>query len=112
MAQRDLPPIRAPGGLDHLTCSTTQLRNFVKRRTGQKFEIVRDRVALARRLQALDLEPGVFRFLDLPAELRNNVYQELLNLRPRQYRGYHCYPKILQTSKQVCTSSTAALSIS
>ena len=53
-------------------------------------------------------ESAVFRLLDLPAELHNLVYQDLLTLRPRgrgpskprENRRY-CWLEVLATSRQI-----------
>ncbi|RMY95703.1 hypothetical protein D0861_00542 [Hortaea werneckii] len=42
---------------------------------------------------------ATFRFFDLPAEMRNNVYEHLLRLRDLDH-GWRCYPEILATCKQ------------
>ena len=53
-------------------------------------------------------ESAVFRLLDLPAELRNLVYQDLLTLRPPRRgpakpreNGRYCGPEVLATSRQI-----------
>ncbi|KAI7320295.1 hypothetical protein KC315_g9504 [Hortaea werneckii] len=43
---------------------------------------------------------ATFRFFDLPAEMRNSVYEHLLRPRDLQH-GWRCYPEILATCKQV-----------
>ncbi|KAI5366410.1 hypothetical protein Slin15195_G079300 [Septoria linicola] len=45
------------------------------------------------------------RFLDLPAELRNFIYEALLTLRD----SFSCFPQILQTSKEVNREATTIL---
>ncbi|RMY67335.1 hypothetical protein D0864_11608 [Hortaea werneckii] len=42
---------------------------------------------------------ATFRFFDLPAEMRNHVYEHLLRLRDLNH-GWKCYPEILATCKQ------------
>lgn len=48
----------------------------------------------------------IFRFLDLPAELRNIIYEYLLKV--GKIRST-CYPQILQTSKAVYTEASSLL---
>lgn len=70
---------------------------------------------LARRVKALGTQryeliwtlriadfDSTFRFLDLPPELRNQVYKELLQIQPSSgNRKRSCFPQILATSRQI-----------
>ncbi|SMR51385.1 unnamed protein product [Zymoseptoria tritici ST99CH_1E4] len=49
-----------------------------------------------------------FRFLDLPPELRNHIYRELLAL-PAASSDRGCYPQILAASKQINDEATGLL---
>lgn len=51
-----------------------------------------------------------FKFLDLPGELRNKIYTELLTLQERgPYNRVSCWPEILATSKQINSEANEIL---
>ncbi|KAI7469309.1 hypothetical protein KC351_g13199 [Hortaea werneckii] len=58
-------------------------------------------------LQRLD-ENATFEFMDLPPELRNCVYRELLSWSEKP-RMYECFPQILQASKQIRAEAESIL---
>ena len=69
--------------LDYSSCSYDELRRFVKDRTDRKPKGRGGKGApknsrLIHILQELDRKMEGFRFLDMPAELRNNVYEMVL----------------------------------
>lgn len=94
---------RAPGGLDYYTCKNTELVQFIKARTGAHFPSNTKKSVLISQLEAADLNPGVFRLMDLPPELRVLIYGEMLTLRPSRYSGrpMACETALLRCSKQV-----------
>jgi hypothetical protein len=61
-----------------------------------------DREWMIRILREADRK-ATFRFLDLPPELRNRVYEELFTFKPSKWHSEskHCHPAILATSKEV-----------
>src|ERR1700761_4611168 len=54
---------------------------------------------------------ATFRFLDLPPELRNLVYEEVLTLwrGGNKFSAKYCYPAILATSKEVFEEANGLL---
>ena len=90
-------PTKALGGLDYAKCKRGELDQFFKARTGKPIpETVKNKTQLIRRLRMVDKDPGVFRFLDLPAEMKNAVYSELLVVGQGR-----CKPNIVSVSKEV-----------
>ncbi|KAI7288169.1 hypothetical protein KC345_g103 [Hortaea werneckii] len=53
-------------------------------------------------------ENATFEFMDLPPELRNCVYRELLSWSEKP-RMYECFPQILQASKQIRAEAESIL---
>lgn len=51
--------------------------------------------------------PGTFRFLDLPAELRNKIYTNLLTRDPTKTRGAH--PQLLATCRKIHNEASGLL---
>ena len=87
--------------MKYSACTEVELKGFIAARTGKKMTAFMTKIQLARRLRELDGDSGVFNFLNLPAELRNNVYEQLLHLRQGRRRKPHCFPAVLQTCNQV-----------
>lgn len=68
-----------PSGLDYNTCTTNELRTFIKARGLQPRGRQLRRAACVERLQREDSSPRhPFPFTDLPKELRMEVYRYLL----------------------------------
>lgn len=104
MRRRDLP---LHGGVNYDQCHPKELKKFIQERA------LEDplpagltlKTAYIRILIRADRERS-FRFLDLPPEMRNLIYYDLLILRPQQQfwdsRGEQfCHPQILATSQEV-----------
>lgn len=101
-----LGPISGVHGLtvDYEMCSPKELRRMIQDRglvdpyppgTTMKYFYVRT-------LTKADRMPPIFRFLDLPAEMRNLVYVKLLTLPvDRCHKHRSCFPQILRSSRQV-----------
>ncbi|KAI7286424.1 hypothetical protein KC345_g1145 [Hortaea werneckii] len=87
--------------LDYKRFCTAQLAQFARDRN-LNVEVRRPRRKRRCYLRALiDADNNAtFRFFDLPAEMRNSVYECLLTLRELKH-GWKCYPEILATCKQV-----------
>ena len=69
------------------------------------------RRSYTRALRKADRRQKTFRFFDLPAELRNVIYAELLILRPssrNQDRGY-CWPNLLASCHQIFQEASGIL---
>ncbi|RMZ05449.1 hypothetical protein D0864_02477 [Hortaea werneckii] len=85
--------------LDYKRFRTAQLAQFARNRNlDVKVRPRQERGCYLRALIDADND-ATFRFLDLPAEMRNNVYEHLLTLRNLNH-GWRCYPEILATCKQ------------
>lgn len=84
-----------------MRCADRQLKDFTGARTRTKSRARLHREGLVQHLLGLDRQPGMFNFLELPAELRNNIYEQLLLLRRGKSGCRCCLPEILRTSKQV-----------
>ncbi|KAF2174030.1 hypothetical protein M409DRAFT_48921 [Zasmidium cellare ATCC 36951] len=64
---------------NYIKWSTEDLITAIKNRTLQDVPMQQKKSVYIERLKEIDRNPpGVFRFMDLPAEMRNNVYEELL----------------------------------
>ncbi|UJO21774.1 uncharacterized protein CLAFUR5_09004 [Fulvia fulva] len=101
----------APGGLDYSKCKRTELDTFYKQRLHKDVPKGVNKPELIQMLRRQDQDPGTFRFLDLPAEMRNAVYKELLIL-PRpgsRRRGSTYQPAVLGLCRQVHSESPGIL---
>ncbi|RMY79873.1 hypothetical protein D0862_12980 [Hortaea werneckii] len=87
--------------LNYKRFSTAQLAQFARDRN-LNVEVRRPKRKRRAYLRALiDADNNAtFRFFDLPAEMRNSVYECLLTLRELKH-GWKCYPEILATCKEV-----------
>jgi hypothetical protein len=108
--------IQAPEWLlDYDRCSLEELRAFIEQRTGAA---VNERGILAAHLRKLDHTRKFPRFMELPPELRIDVYETLLvDDRPRDQKGWliddrddcKLYTAVLRTSKQVYAEARPVL---
>jgi len=95
--------------LDYNDCSLEELRAFIKDRTGATVDVVDEKETLTAHLRKLDQAFRFPRFMELPAELRVNVYEALLvDDRARTEKGWligdegcRLHTAVLRTSKQV-----------
>ncbi|RMZ28134.1 hypothetical protein D0859_07777 [Hortaea werneckii] len=86
--------------LDYKRFRTAQLARFARNRNlDVEVRPRQERGCYLRALIDADND-ATFRFFDLPAEMRNTVYEHLLTLRDLNH-GWRCYPEILATCKQV-----------
>ena len=94
-------------GLNYNKCKRAELDVFYNRRLHKDVPKGVNKYGLIRMLRYEDEKPSKFKFLDLPAEMRNHVYRELLiNAQPGSRRGIH--PALLQPCHQAwhCGSLT------
>ncbi|PPJ59923.1 hypothetical protein CBER1_11382 [Cercospora berteroae] len=82
--------------------SQADLQLFVKARNGRRMRKNASKKSLAKELGALD-EAAIFRFLDLPPEMRSLVYEQILT--HNRFAGRRAYPAVLRTSKSVYEES-------
>ncbi|KAK4498367.1 hypothetical protein PRZ48_011025 [Zasmidium cellare] len=83
---------------NYVNWSTEDLITAIENRTGEVVVLFQRKSVYIQRLEAIRRNPGLFRFLDLPAEMRNNVYEELLPAR-RGTEPRVTHTAILRTSK-------------
>lgn len=84
--------------MKYFKCQTRELAALCSSRGLEMSSIHRnDRRGYLNALKNADAHPAPFRFLDLPPEIRNMVYRNLLIFKNR----FACHPQILATSKQV-----------
>ncbi|GIZ48247.1 hypothetical protein CKM354_001131500 [Cercospora kikuchii] len=86
--------------------SQADLQLFVKARNGRRMRKNASKKSLIKELVALD-EAATFRFVDLPPEMRNLVYELLLT--HNRFAGRKAYPAILRTSKSMYQESKSIL---
>ncbi|KAK4498364.1 hypothetical protein PRZ48_011022 [Zasmidium cellare] len=85
---------------NYFTWSKDELVLAIKNRTHEEIDRKQKRRTCIKQLFKLDrCPPGVFRLLDLPAELRINIYEALFAEKDDVGRGMH--PAILRTSKLI-----------
>ena len=101
--------------LDYDRCSLEELRTFIEDRTGAA---VNEREILAAHLRKMDQTRKFPRFVELPPELRINVYEALLvDNRARDEKGWlkderdkcRLHTAVLRTSKQVYSEARPVL---
>ena len=93
----------APGSLDYAKCKRTELDVFYKQRFHKDIPKGVNKPELIQMLRRADQDPGNFRFLDLPTEMRNAVYKEVLVI-PRagsRRQGGAYQSAVLRVSRQV-----------
>ncbi|GAB1742308.1 hypothetical protein NU219Hw_g7861t1 [Hortaea werneckii] len=93
-------------GINYNSFKVAELRRLIRAKGGNCRSSERKSTCLIL-LRRLD-ENATFRFMDLPPEMRNFVYRELLNWSDEPSM-YGCFPKILQASKQIRTEAESIL---
>lgn len=87
---------RPTHSLDYTRCSSNELRGLLMARNLPSNDTNPLTISsMAKLLRQADAQ-ATFRFRDLAGELRNHIYEELLNIKPDDR---NCYPEILATSK-------------
>lgn len=108
-------PTQAPEWLlDYDNCSLEELRASIENRTGAA---VNEREILAAHLRKMDQTSTFPRFMELPPELRINIYEALLvDHRARDERGWllgnddcKLHTAVLRTSKQIYSEARPVL---
>lgn len=92
--------------VDYDGCTITQLKMFIRDRrlsSPRSFK-----VDYIRTLAQADRHP-VFRFMDLPAEMRNEIYRYLLILQEVRPGKAFCHPAILETCKEINREGSSIL---
>ncbi|KAI7098151.1 hypothetical protein KC343_g20474, partial [Hortaea werneckii] len=93
-------------GINYRGLKVTELRRLIRAKGGKCRSSERKSTCLIL-LRRLD-ENATFEFMDLPPEMRNLVYRELLSWSDKP-RVYECFPRILQTSKQIRAEAESIL---
>ncbi|RMY75745.1 hypothetical protein D0863_02376 [Hortaea werneckii] len=93
-------------GINYRGLKVTELRRLIRAKGGKCRSSERKSTCLIL-LRRLD-ENATFEFMDLPPEMRNLVYRELLSWSNKP-REYECFPRILQTSKQIRAEAESIL---
>lgn len=91
-------------GISYRQCTCKELRSFIKARIGGPRSDSRTKKAELIRILEQDDASNSFRFLDLVAEMRNEVYGYLLTLRPGGQGDFVCDTAILGCCKKVSES--------
>lgn len=103
--------------VNYTRCSLAQLQRFVRDRGLQVPPVGTGRLSnralkheFTQTLQDADASL-TFRFLDLPPELRNLMYRELLDIKEvsSSRKSPKCYPQILRTSKEINQEANSIL---
>lgn len=108
-------------GLDYASCSLGELQTFVKaRRIDANPSKCRDKASCISILKQADSDAS-FRFLNLPGEMRNRIYCELLLFVDDTFTGYEhktrtiqrkapeCHPQILATCSAIRNEASSIL---
>ncbi|KAI6890450.1 hypothetical protein D0869_09539 [Hortaea werneckii] len=93
-------------GINYYSFKVAELRRLIRAKGGKCRSSERKSTCLIL-LRRLD-ENATFEFMDLPPEMRNLVYRELLNW-SADSGIYDCFPKILQASKQIRSEAESIL---
>ncbi|KAI7306260.1 hypothetical protein KC315_g14316 [Hortaea werneckii] len=93
-------------GINYYSFKVAELRRLIRAKGGKCRSSERKSTCLIL-LRRLD-ENATFEFMDLPPEMRNPVYRELLNWSDESSM-YRCFPKILQASKQIRSEAESIL---
>lgn len=93
-------------GINYYSFKVPELRRLIRAKGGKCRSSERKSTCLIL-LRRLD-ENATFKFMDLPPEMRNRVYRELLNWSDESSM-YGCFPKILQASKQIRSEAESIL---
>ncbi|KAI7574642.1 hypothetical protein KC316_g11386 [Hortaea werneckii] len=93
-------------GITYNSFKVAELRRLIRAKGGNCRSSERKSTCLML-LRRLD-ENATFNFMDLPPEMRNFVYRELLNWSDES-SFYGCFPKILQASKQIRSEAESIL---
>ncbi|KAK4497910.1 hypothetical protein PRZ48_010565 [Zasmidium cellare] len=121
MRHRKIPPKMPRGLCFYSRCKNAELEAFYKERTGVDVPKPKKRMTkkdLANELRKVDRRPWnygrkSFRFQDLPPEMRNLVYRELLPVRSpdgvRESNEPRCQTAILRSCKQIHTEAQSIL---
>ena len=107
-------------GLDYRTCTIEELQAFIRTRGIQHSGQAKTRTAIIKFLERAD-EDATFRFQDMPPEMRNQVYNELLVLpeagppeysplgEPVRTRSQGCHPQIISTCRGIRDEASSIL---
>ncbi|KAI6929068.1 NADH-ubiquinone oxidoreductase 23 kDa subunit, partial [Hortaea werneckii] len=93
-------------GINYNSFKVAELRRLIRAKGGNCRSSERKSTCLIL-LRRLD-ENATFNFMDLPPEMRNFVYRELLNWSDES-SFYGCFPRILQASKQIRSEAESIL---
>ncbi|CAK4033179.1 Hypothetical predicted protein [Lecanosticta acicola] len=91
-------------GLDYGKCSVQELHDFIKAKTGEQMPLesasgkARPKVTFINKLRSIELS-ATFRFMDLPPEMRNLIYEHLLT--HDGSRGRTASTAILRTDREI-----------
>lgn len=101
-SERLSPHLRAQYGIiNYHKCTIAELRAFHKSKTGEEAPITKEACAkdtLLKVLRKID-RTATFRFMDLPPEMRNLIYEQLLSNDRSSHPPRDAYTAILRTSR-------------
>lgn len=95
--------------LDYRSCSVVDLRSFITRRTSLTKAAIRklNKAKMVSRLKKLDAERTFSRFMELPTELRLDIYQRVLLINGEESGKNH--PALLRVSRLINSESEPVL---